>query len=239
MYFCYLDTNIYYERVKADSKQIVLLHGFGASSKTMQGLFYFLQKKGYDVTTVDFAGFGNSDEPKKSWTIYDYANSIKALIKHENLNEPIVLGHSFGGRVGIILASEQETRGLVLIDSAGLKPRRKINYYVSVYKYKIRKKLGLNVEKYGSKDYKTLSLVMRETFVKVVNEYLENLLGKIYCPTIILWGKNDKETPLYMAKKLNKRIKNSAQIVLDGGHFSFLDSFSQTCCILESFICSI
>lgn len=238
MYFCYLDTKIYYKRVKADAKQVVLLHGFGASSKTMQCLFSFLQKNGYDVTSVDFAGFGESEEPKQSWSIYDYADSIKELIKLENLTNPIILGHSFGGRVGIILASMKVPRGLVLIDSAGIKPRRKLKYYLSIYKYKTRKKLGLSVEKYGSADYKSLSEQMRETFVKVVNEHLDNLLCTINCPTLILWGKEDKETPIYMAKKLNKGIKNSACIVLDGGHFSFLDSFSETCGIVESFLCS-
>ena len=205
----------------------------------MQCLFSFLQKKGYDVLSVDFAGFGQSAEPKKGWSIYDYADSIKELIRHEKLQNPIILGHSFGGRVGIILAKDGEASGLVLIDSAGIKPRRKLSYYLSVYNYKLRKKLGLSVEKYGSTDYKSLSEQMRETFVKVVNEHLDKEVCKINCPTLILWGKDDKETPIYMAKKLNKEIKNSACIILEGGHFSFLDSFNETCGIVESFLCSL
>ena len=86
------------------------------------------------------------------------------------------------------------------------------------------KKDKSELEKYGSADYKALDGVMKETFVKVVNENLYSHFKKIAMPTLILWGEKDKETPLYMAKKLKRIIKNSSLYVIKGtGHFSYLE----------------
>lgn len=81
----------------------------------------------------------------------------------------------------------------------------------------------MNVEG-GSSDYKALSPEMKETFKSIVNTFLEPYAKKMTVKTLIVWGNEDKETPLYMAKRLNRLIKNSRLLLLDGGHFSFLDS---------------
>jgi pimeloyl-ACP methyl ester carboxylesterase len=66
---------------------------------------------------------------------------------------------------------------------------------------------------------------MKESFVKIVNEHLDDVVGLIKNPTLIINGKEDKETPLYMAKKLNKLIHDSTLSVYEGaGHFCFIDS---------------
>ena len=237
MKIVYNGVELFYKR-KSGGKPILLLHGFGASSKEVDCLFLFFAKRGYDVTSVDFAGFGQSQEPLKEWTIYDYAHSITAILRQENVTNPIVIGHSFGGRVAIILGASKQSEKLVLIDSAGLKPKRSLKYYFKVYWYKLCKKIGISTKGLGSKDYQTLSKNMQRTFVNVVNEHLDNYLVQIVSPTLILWGKYDKETPLYMAKKLRKSIVNSKLELLDGGHFAYIQDFRNCCAKIEEFICN-
>ena len=239
MFYQFNNTRIYYKRVEQGGKTVLLMHGFGADSRAVDCLFYFLKNRGYSVISVDFAGFGQSDEPFTPWSIYDYANSIKAIIEQLGLREVVGVGHSFGGRVGLILASQNAIDGLVIIDGAGLKPRRNLRYFLKLYGYKFAKLLGSHPKNAGSKDYRSLSVNMRQTFVKVVNEHLDALLGDINIPTLILWGKSDRETPLYMAKKLHKRIRNSSLYVFDGGHYSYIDSYADTCIRMEEFLCSL
>ena len=128
--------------------------------------------------------------------------------------------------------------GLVLVDSAGLKPRRKPTYYVKITIHKLMKKLGMKGLK-GSNDYRVLSLVMKETFKKVVSYDQSYLLKDIAVPTAIFWGKNDKDTPLYMAKKLSKNIKDSSLFLLDGGHYAYVDDFEKFVGILTAFISQV
>ncbi len=235
----YRGLNVFFKRAKNKGRQVLLLHGFGGSSKTVDCLFYFLKNRGYDVSSLDFPGFGESDEPKEKWTIRDYAGFVEWVIGEQELDRPVVIGHSFGGRVGIILAALGKCGALVLIDSAGMRPRRGLSYYFNVTRYKIRKALGGDVSAFGSSDYRSLSPVMKQTFVSVVNDHLDNLLKEITVPTLILWGDRDRETPPYMAKRIRKRVKNSRLVMLDGGHYSYIDAFLPCCNETEKFICSL
>lgn len=239
MFLTYKYTRIYYKRENQGGKTVLLMHGFGADSKAVDCLFYFLKNRGYDVVSIDFPGFGQSEEPYGAWSIYDYAECVEYVIKTLTLESVVAVGHSFGGRVGIILASKKLVDALILIDSAGLKPKRSPLYYLRVWSYKLRKKLKMNTDGSGSSDYRSLSVNMRASFIKVVNEHLDELLPLIQVPTLILWGRNDKDTPLYMAKKLNRGIKNSIMYIMDGGHFSYLDCYNEACMYMENFLCSI
>jgi len=239
LFFYYNNTQVFYKRENRGGKTVLLLHGFGASSKTVDCLFYFLKNRGYDVISIDFPGFGQSNEPFGVWSIYDYADCVDAFIQYLSLKNVIVVGHSFGGRVGIILASNNKLDALILIDSAGVKPIRTLKYYLKVAIYKARKRLKLSTKRSGSEDYRSLSINMRATFVRVVNEHLDKLLSKITVPTLVLWGKQDKDTPVYMAKKINKCIKNSVLYIMNGGHYSYLDCYNETCMYMENFLCSL
>ena len=122
-----------------------------------------------------------------------------------------------------ITAADPTVSGLVLIDSAGILPRRGVRYFAKVAAYKIAKNLRLKRRPKGSEDYARLSGVMKKTFVNVVNESSEKDARSIVVPTLLLWGTEDKDTPLYMCKKLKKLIAGSECVLLSGcGHFSYL-----------------
>lgn len=154
------------------------------------------------------------------------------------MQDVVLVGHSFGGRVAIYIAGETTwASAIVLIDSAGVIPRRGIGYYYKVYKYKLLKKLGLPNSNYGSEDYQKLSGIMKETFVRVVNQDLTPMLKNVVVPTLIVWGENDKDTPLYMANIIHKNITNSRLNILEGaGHYSYLDNYNQFIGIMKNFL---
>lgn len=216
--------NIYYERSVGEGTPIVIMHGWGCSVETVRRVFDKLAASGRTVIAFDFPGFGRSDLPPVAFSTFDYARVALGFFASTGIEKPDVIAHSFGGRVAIILASENAINRLLLVDAAGMKPRRGIFKRLKILSYKLRKRMGLNVERCGSADYRALSGVMRETFVRVVNEHLDKLLPLVSRPTLLVWGERDNDTPLYMAKRMNRKLPGSALIVIkNSGHFSFLD----------------
>ncbi len=225
---------------------IVFLHGWGADKNS----FFWLTNYFFDHTLlfIDFAGFGESGEPDKPWTVSDYVDDLKSLIDKFKVESLVLVGHSFGGRVAIKFAylyqNDFRQFKLCLVDSAGVKPRRNLFYYFKIWKYKLVKKIAKRfkkyektISKYGSNDYKMLSSIMKRTFINVINEDLLPVAKFIKSPTIIVWGDKDFETKIYMAKKLNKVIDNSKLFIIKGaGHFSFLDNRQEFLIILDTFI---
>lgn len=226
-----------------DSKNyIVFLHGWGADKNSFLWLKnYFLN---YSLVFVDFAGFGETPEPKKPMSVFDYVSELKELLDSFEIDSLTLVGHSFGGRVAIkfsfLFQNEYDKFKICLVDAAGLKSRRGLRYYYKVYKYKLTKKYFPNSKKLklsGSKDYVSLSPVMKQTFIRVVNEDLSSYAKFINAKTLIVWGRDDTETKMYMAKKLNKLIRNSKLEIIDkAGHFSFLDEPDEFVILLDTFL---
>ena len=234
-YFKNIKINYYFKSQDSDVTN-VFLHGWGCDLKSFLFCKDYLKKGNF--LFVDFPPFGKSQTPA-DWTIFTYANMVISLCEHLGLKNLNLIGHSFGGRVAILLSvlCKSQVKKLMLVDSAGLKPRRSFSYWWRVLKYKIRKKLGKDVSNMGSCDYLALDKNMRKIFNSIVCTHLDDFLPYIKADTLIVFGKNDKTTPVYMAKKFNKRIKNSNLILLDGaGHFCFVDRRLEFVRLLKKFI---
>lgn len=230
MLYNYNGCDIYYKFIgKKEGCVNLFLHGWGSEGIHFSNIINADKSNRWLI--VDFPPFGKSGKIK-GWSVYTYANMIENLLNYLNVEECNIIGHSFGGRIGIILASSNNFRykKLILIDSAGLKPKRKIGYHLKIWRYKLAKKLGKDVSSFGSKDYLGLDKDMREIFISVVNTYLDQDCKKITIPTLIVWGENDIETPLYMAYRFRKLIDNSKLVILkNAGHFCFLDRQIEFC----------
>lgn len=215
---------------------IVLLHGWGANSTLMLPI-----AKRTDRLCVipDMYGFGDTPHGDNPLNVEDYAKGVIKLLDNLQIDKFDIVGHSFGGRVAIYIATKYASRvnKLVLIDSAGVKPRFNFIKTLKVWLYKIKKKLGLDISKYGSNDYKKLDGAMKKTFVNVVNYNQKKDLKNITCPTLIIWGGKDKTTPFYMAKIMRKRIKKSSLFVIEkAGHFSYADNIELFSAKFNAFI---
>ena len=237
-----------YDFFQGKGEFIFFLHGWGGDKNSFKIVKNHIAKN-CNMVFVSFAGFGDSLMPNKPYTVSDYANEVKNLIVSLARGRKVnIVCHSFGARVTAKLASlySELIDKIIIVDGAGVKPRRKLSYYIKVLKYKrakarVRKgKASENIlQKYGSSDYKALSPVMKQTFTLVVNENLKKDFKQIKNETLLFWGEKDKDTPLYMAKKLNRWIKNSALVVAkNAGHFSYIDDLPLFIAVINSFFFS-
>ena len=236
--------------VEGEGRPILVLHGWGANIETVMSIVNIL-KKSYKVYALDLPGFGKSQEPKEAIDSFQYGEIVKEFIESENIDKISLIGHSFGGKLSIILASRypELVDRVVLVNSAGLIPKRGLDYYFKVYSFKCLKFIYKNIlslgneekmekfyKKFGSDDYQDSSGVMRKILVIVVNENLKEVLKDIKSETLIIWGDKDTATPIYMAHTMEKNIENSGLVVLEGsGHFSYLDDFGKFSAVIKSF----
>jgi pimeloyl-ACP methyl ester carboxylesterase len=225
-------------------KTVLLLHGWGGSLNSFKHLENYLIINNFSVITLDFPGFGGSDLPSIDWTLNDYVKVVQELLDAENINKVSIVCHSFGGRVALLFASEisSKVEKLVLVDSAGIKPKFSIIKSFKIFKYKCLKtlkKIGIvkkDLNNYGSADYRAMPEKLKPVFNRIVTTDLSQQSKKITAPTLIVWGKDDEDTPFYMAKKLNKNIKDSAIITFEGGHFAYLNNASKFALIVDEFL---
>ena len=220
-------------------KDIILLHGWGQNIDMMKPLGDNFQDK-FRITILDLPGFGESDEPHETWTIDKYELLLEEFIKELNIKKPIVIGHSFGGRLAIRYSARNPIEKLVLFGSPCIRIGEELPFHVKVLK-RLKKIPGLNdfgeyMKRYiGSRDYKAASPIMRQTLVEVVNEDLSKYAREIEEPTLLIWGDHDEEAPLNEAKELEKIMLDAALIVLPGTHYAYLENLPQVVNILNSF----
>ena len=238
MFFQYKDISMYYEVFGNHPNSILILPGWGDTRKTFQYLTDYLSNY-FTVYIIDYPGFGNSKFPNRNLTIFDYSDLIYEFIKGNNLDDPILIGHSFGGRIITILTGYYHYKfsNIILMDSAGIKPKKTIRGMLKQLNYNILKKLGNIVSKkyrkkyyqkiftiFASIDYKNLNQNMHETFKNIINTDLKDYLKYINSRVLLIWGNKDTSTPLKDAITMNKSIKNSELIVIDKvGHFPYLE----------------
>lgn len=242
---------VYYE-IHGDGFPIFLFHGWGGNSNSLYPIGSVLEKD-YKVIYIDFPGFGKSDVPLKSFDGEDYKNLILKFIDSLNLKGYAIIGHSFGGRIGIRIAKErkEEVKALILIDSAGIRDKKTLKQRFTEKTFKLLKKLviklfkGKSQEKilnnlrkiFGSKDYKSVNGAMRDTLVKIVNEDLSSIMSEIDTKTLIIWGENDKELPLRHAYIIKEKIKNSKLVIIkNAGHFPYLDNLTKVISEIKLFL---
>ncbi|HRF98524.1 MAG TPA: alpha/beta hydrolase [Aggregatilineales bacterium] len=231
--------------ILGDGVPVVMLHGWGASAELVLPLAKKLAPLGYATHVLDMPGHGNTSEPPVAWSVGDYAKLVVAYIHHHKFERVHLFGHSFGGRVSLILGAEypQLIHKIVLADAAGIRPKTSQSKKIRLTAYKsVRDGLktigfrGLSDQlrnwynkRYGSADFLATSGVMRETFVNVVNEDLSGYAKKIIAPTLLIWGENDQDTPLWQAKELERLIPDAGLVVYpNAGHYSYLEHPDQT-----------
>jgi pimeloyl-ACP methyl ester carboxylesterase len=216
---------------------LLVLHGWGASIEAVQSIIADLA----DVCTVhavDLPGFGQTGLPPRAWGVEEYSDWTRALLTTLGLSRPSIIGHSHGSRIAIHLAAHHPelVDRLVLVDAAGIRPRRTPAWYRKVAMAKVAKhilnRLGSPGRAAGrrlvghaaSSDYSASDSAMRPTFVRLVNTDLTGLLPDIRASTLLVWGDQDTDTPLSDGETMARLIPDAGLVVFQGaGHFSYAD----------------
>ncbi len=235
-------------QVNGTGRPVVLLHGWGCESNIFNTVYDWLLSS-YKVYVLDLPGFGLSEIPPTAWDANDYAKLLSEFLDKLNINKTHLIGHSYGGRISIVLAANEPEKvdKLILVDSAGIIPPRTAKYFLRLGISRIGRivrkcgSLGSTIadriaHRVGSKDYRDAG-PMRATLVKSVNQNLQPLLTRIKAETLLVWGENDTDTPVSDGKIMKQEIQKSQLIILkDAGHYSFLDQSQQFCKIISNFL---
>lgn len=232
------DALIHYE-VHGEGRPLLMLHGWGGSIRAWAPTVQAVANLGVQVHAFDLPGFGLSPVPPQPWTVGSYAAMLAEYCGRKGISRAAVIGHSFGGRCGIVLAADhpQTVGRLVLVNSAGvrtepgqgtqllgrlgglLKPLKDVPGLGGLYQ-KARRQVYRQI---GAEDYLDAG-PLRETFVKVIEEDLRPYAARITCPTLLIWGAEDDQTPVWEGETLREAIPNAQMTVLaEAGHFSYVD----------------
>ena len=239
--FKYKNININYIRYGNPNNQaVVLLHGWGQNIEMMKPVGDRLTDN--DVIIIDLPGHGKSDEPREVWQLKGCVSMSHELLSSLNIQIPILIGHSFGGKISLLYASTYSVKKLILFGSPFKVKKNPQSLKVRTLK-KLKTLPGLNKlaetmkNHMGSTDYRNASPMMRDILVRHVNTDITENVKKINCPTIIIWGTNDAAVPIEDAYELETLIKDSAVIPYEGcTHYAYLERLNQTVSIIQNFI---
>ena len=230
-------------------EQILLLHGWGGSLESMRVVFDDFARH-YAVCALDLPGHGESGLPPIAWGVSDYSEMVLRLMDVLGFQCPHIIAHSFGAWVTLRLAMAHPERvgKLILANSSGVKSPRTLRYYMRVLVARIGKYLARHCGRWGeaarhllyravaSRDYAAAG-PLRDTFVKIVHEDITPLLSYVKSPTLLIWGADDKDTPVSSARVMERLIPNAKLVILrNAGHFSYLDQYGQFRLIVSRFL---
>ena len=228
---------------------VVVLHGWGASLAAVAPIVHGMESM-FNVLALDLPGFGASEPPSETWAVDDYARHVLSVCEQHGLERFSIIGHSFGARLALAIASNHpELVGrMVLTGAAGLKQRRKPSYYGKVAVAKTGKVVGAvggargkelqdrMRRRVASQDWLDASEAMRGTFRAVIGEDLRPRLASIQSSTLLIWGDEDEDTPLWMGRRMEQEIADAALVVLKGGHYVYAERASEFNRIVAHFL---
>lgn len=225
----FLDGAVFAEVYGDGPPEILALHGWGRRGSDFAAVL-----EGFSGIAPDLPGFGASPAPDEVIGADAYADILTEMVESFD-RPPVLVGHSFGGRVAVCLAAKHPDlvgpmvlAGVPLIrlqtgqmPPAGYRLVRWLNRIGLVSDDRLERER----RRRGSDDYRAATGVMRDILVKVVNESYEGQLSRISSPVRLLWGENDGEVPLSVAEAAQALLEDSSLEVLTGvGHFVPLEA---------------
>lgn len=245
------NVNINYE-VSGEGNPIIILHGWLANLETMRLIEKNLSQN-FKVYNVDVIGQGKSDLPRNPYTSDDFGDFLSEFVHKLNIENPILIGHSNGGRIILNCLGRNliKAKKVILLDSAGIKPKKSLKKFLKIYSFKLGKNI-LNIlpqtkkvkemkeklfNKVASEDYKNSPEVLRKTMSNILKEDQTKLLCNIKIPTLLIWGENDTATPIRDAKIIEREVSDCGLVVYENaGHFAFLEQIGRTNTIINEFL---
>jgi len=241
---------------KGQGKTLVILHGWGGSSKSWENVVEILSKNKYRIVCPDLPGFGESDSPKKPWDLNEYIRFVLEFLKTIDVEDFILLGHSFGGGLSTKITADNPrlVQKLILCDAAVVRAKERLSFRQRLakstsfitkifsksdfYKKNIQIKLRPLIYKIaGTNDYYKASELMKETFRKVFAEDLRAYLIYIKKPTLIVWGEKDITTPIEDAYTIKNAIDGAElSIIKEVAHSPHIKKPEELARIITEFI---
>lgn len=202
----------------------MLFHGYLSSKEAFAAQISYFSKF-YRVTAFDFIGFGKSSPLPDAFSVSDYANWTKTLLRVLHVQQPHVIAHSFGCRVAVKMAAEDcgVFDKMLLTGPAGIILKRGFSYHAKVKAFRLVRRFAPQFAKkrFGSEEYRSLSPLMQESYKKIVNEDLRLCAKQVRNEVLLVEGLQDRVTTLKEAEIYNEHFVRSRLVLTEGGHFAF------------------
>jgi pimeloyl-ACP methyl ester carboxylesterase len=217
-----------------DAPLLVWAHGWGHSHRNMLPLAQAVRRPARSVL-LDLPGFGAAPLPPGAWGTEDYADAVAEWLAGVEGRPRVWIGHSFGCRVGLQLAARHPglVDGLFLIAAAGLQRQRSLReqaqFTARRWAFRIMRQItpeGPARERlrarFGSADYQRAG-PLRPILIKAATEDLTEVARAVRCPSVLVYGDQDRETPPELGTRFNGLMPQSRLVVLRGfDHWSVL-----------------
>lgn len=220
---------------------IVLLHGWGQNIEMMKMIGDRFMHH-FQITIIDLPGHGLSEEPKEALQVVDFVNIVHKLLDKLKISNPILIGHSFGGKISLLYSSMYRTKKVIVLASPFCKevkkPSLKTKILKSLKKVPILNKLENFAKRHiGSDDYRNANPIMRQILVNTVNCDITENVKNIKVPVLAIWGTLDEAVPIERAYELEKLINNCGVVVYEGcTHYAYLERLDQTIRVIRNFL---
>jgi pimeloyl-ACP methyl ester carboxylesterase len=233
----YGDSRVFGESYGTGPVRVVWLHGWARQSRDFAAAAQILADRGVASVALDLPGFGSSPAPQSAGGARHYAELILPTLR-EIADAPLVLvGHSFGGRIAVVVASQHPElvaelvlTGVPQLVRVGAPARAPLAY--RVIRWLVRRhllsdsRLEAARQKYGSSDYRNAQGVIRDVLVATVQETYESELTTLTMPIAFVWGEGDREVPVEIATRAAALVQGPAtlDVVTGVGHLLPLEA---------------
>ena len=233
-------------RHSGSGNDVILLHGWGQNMDMMAQIESHLCSA-FSVWNLDFPGFGESDDLPEAWSVEDYREFLRDFVETFGIEDPILIGHSFGCRVAIRYAVKYPVHKMCLTGAAGLRGtttnvQKVRNKAFKAAKWMLKtthqdKMLQHLQDHTGSSDYRAAKGALRKSFVKIVNDDLRPLLPQVKCPVLLVYGDQDEATPLWMGQVMEQEMPDAGLAVFEGDdHYAYWHQADRFNRVLDVFL---
>jgi len=212
------------EKEVGTMKKIFILHGWAYSTEKWEPFVEALKQQGFEPVLLKIPGL--TAPLKEVWKLEDYVAWLKDIVDREK-GKVILLGHSNGGRINLAFTAKypEKVEQLILIDSSGIY-HNELPLRLKRLMFGLVAKMGKKVKEIkpvrklfyqfvAEHDYEKADPILRQTMRNLINSDLLEVLHKISVPTVIIWGGNDKVTPVKDGTLMHKKIKNSSLHIIE------------------------
>jgi pimeloyl-ACP methyl ester carboxylesterase len=222
----------------AGGRVVVLVHGLGGRAEDWRELAPLIAKAGFRVYLPDLIGYGRSEKPTDfSYSVHDEADLVVGFLDALNLKQVDLGGWSMGGAIvqHVAAAHPERIRRLMLFDSAGLfvLPKWDTNLFTPQSTAELDRLDDLlmphppKVPGFVAKDILRVSderawIIHRAlTTMLTGQDATDKLLPQLTMPVLIVWGGEDKITPVELGETMHRQIPQSEFDVIAGcGHLA-------------------
>jgi len=217
-----------------EGEDVILLHGLGGSRLNWSGNLRALSARAR-VFALDQIGFGRSDKPPIAYTASEFADHLEGFMSAVGIARASLVGNSLGGEVAMRLALRSPGRvsRLVLVASGGMRRNEEERTEDAEDSFSTLDETRAHLESFfhdaglvtedlvrftfeNQNRYGDAETIRRFGARRAIEPPLDEPdLAGIAAPTLVLWGRQDRVTPLSLGERISRAIPGARLVVIE------------------------